>query len=222
MSKAGVNEVLAVIARRKAGQPLTVREICVALDPQAPNAYGSPFWRAVHKSLDHLGRRGFTEVSRERKAAPAPSFYGASASGRAFHAENKPIVRGPAAGVEKTKPSLFPNPFHDRLWIALRVKKRGTLPELLQAASRDEDGKNVEGRARSFLNSLERAQIVIAQGKKNRRVRARGEASGSRLITYILSNDLGPKTPKPQRDYVFDQNTRERIAYADKKENYGE
>lgn len=218
MSRAGVNEVLAVLCGRKPGNPLTVAEICVAIDATAPNHYRAPLWRAVHKSLEHLRRRGFVGVAQAfaGRNGARPADYSATDDARAFQGKGAPIKPGVPKGVRVSNgPLIMPDPFRDRLWNALRVKKRGTLPELLQAASRDDD-KNPVDRARNFLNTLARTDIVIAQGQKNHRARAHGDAKGSRLITYILCRDLGPKTPAPQRGFVFDQNDGAHIPYETK------
>jgi hypothetical protein len=93
-----------------------------------------------------------------------------------------------------------------RVWRALRILGKASLPELLEIA--DAQGRPAE-HTRKYLAMLTRYGIVVISGR-----RSEGSAPTSNgFKRYILVRDLGPIAPvwSQRKQVLFDPNSRENI-----------
>lgn len=92
--------------------------------------------------------------------------------------------------------------FRSRLWRALRLSKKGSVPELLVLATRGSEG-NAEDNAKTYLEALTRAGILIRMSMKGVNGRTR----------YLLIRDTGPLAPQwnKRQKRIFDPNTGETL-----------
>lgn len=138
--------------------------------------------------------------------APGRGLYRLTRAGieaRAGDGASRPGPKGPLTGERKAGDTL-----RGRLWHALRISGKGTIPELLIAAGRGTE-RAAESNAARYLAALERAGIVTRL-----RRRARGSRPGSNgHVQWLLvpDRDTGIAAPVhcPSRRQVRDPNTGE-------------
>lgn len=108
---------------------------------------------------------------------------------------------GPASGIRRCHDTL-----RERLWDALRMARKGSLPGLLRRACRGGE-RSPEKNAAKYLRALERVGIV-----RQLDWREPGTALTSPgRSRWLLVKDLGPRAPiwSPRRVAVYDPNTGE-------------
>lgn len=149
------------------------------------------------KSLDNALRK---LRSRELVACEGRR-YSCTDAGRAFLAAGKRLTSGPR-GKQPGK-RLYADTLRERVWRAARIKRKFSLPELLEIAARGED-RDAESNAGKYLRALKRAGFLAELP-----TRARGLAPTSNgCKRYLLVRDTGPQAPRwlPHRGIVFDPN----------------
>lgn len=138
--------------------------------------------------------------------------YELSEKGTEQQATGLVITRRASCSREKPR-AIIKRTLRDNLWAALRIKKKGTVLDLLEVAAL-EGQSEAERNARSYLHALCRAGIVF---KMNKRVK--GEAlSGPGRQRYALLKDLGPKTPVWQvsKARIYDPNSGRFLVFEEK------
>ncbi len=166
------------------------------------------------KILNALGRliaaRLAQRIEIPRKFGPRHCQYSPTAKGIALilcGGRVAPGPKGPLNGQRKTRKETF----RARLWTALRMKRKATVPELVEAARRGYE-KNAANNAQGFMRQLARAGIVTVLP-----VRAKGFAPSSPGFgRYALARDLGPKCPLAGRKHLFDPNSGTKTPYREK------
>lgn len=154
-------------------------------------------------------------VLRELAERTARGCYQLTAAGAAFKAGGERIASGPRRGVPRTGRRRTADTLRDRLWAALRIRGKASIPELLELALADgERAETSYDNAKSFLRLLRRAGYLIELRRE------RGAAPSSNgFKRYGLVRDSGPETPQVRRPkpahgdrpaigaHVYDPNT---------------
>jgi len=150
----------------------------------------------IQGALKTLVRRGFVE----RRGT---GLIKATAEGWAFLSVENEIKPGPTAPRRSKGGS---SNLRDRLWKALRLAQKATIPELLELAARGSE-INAALNAKDYLNALVRSGHVI---RLTRRAPPVWPATTG-ASRYCLILDTGPQAPtyNPHRKSVFDPNTGE-------------
>lgn len=130
-----------------------------------------------------------------------------TAAGRAFLRTGKKIVSGQGNLNVPRHPS--DGSLRERLWRALRIKTRATIPQLLAMVRHDADGENIARNAQAFLQRLVWAGVVVTP---RQRVASPVNGSTGHKLFYLV-RDLGPQAPVAHRDFLFDPNTRQHLPY---------
>lgn len=150
----------------------------------------------IHSGIGTLERRGFAQRLGDGRVK-------ATAAGLAFLAAGKEINLGPKGPrVAETEGTSL----RSRLWRALRLAQKATIPELLQLAARGSEG-NAADNAKDYLNALVRSGHVIRLSR-----RATCELPVTTGATrYSLALNTGPLPPQYNRHQkrVYDPNTGE-------------
>ncbi|MEI9885948.1 MAG: hypothetical protein WDN08_05490 [Rhizomicrobium sp.] len=174
MTDCGCNQVLAILGM--IGRAASAEQICMAIDADAPRGAHTPLRRRVLKALGRLRERFLVSAMTFEGVDGTPTggrvahprgitVYGITREGMQFLRRGDKIACG--ARISKvTAPRIVADTFRERLWRALRIKKRGTLPELIATARRDSDSEKTDVR---------RAQLSRRAGARRRGVRPRAE-----------------------------------------------
>lgn len=121
-------------------------------------------------------------------------------AGAAAHAAGARVRSGPRGAFERRRPVR--NSFNTRLWRAMRLKGKFTMPGLIELAARDE--KNPASATQRYVRALEKAGFVL---RLNRREPGTSPTSNG-FARYSLVRDTGDRPPMIRRDgSVFDPNT---------------
>lgn len=113
-----------------------------------------------------------------------------------------PITSGPNGPLSVVR--RYPNSLRQRLWRALRIARKSSLPELLLSAARDTD-RDPETNAHGYLGALKRAGYVVDLAR-----REPGYALTSNgYKQWLLLRDTGPEAPvwRRARKQLYDPNT---------------
>ncbi len=140
-----------------------------------------------------------------------PAFYRVTEKGRAMTTAGRRVTSGPK-GPHTAPRKMQQNTFRARLWKAFRVKRKATIPELVEIASGGGE-KNPHNNAQQFLRRLVRAGVATMLP-----LRARGFAPTSNGFgRYALIRDLGPLCPQIKPGSLFDPNSRALIPYREQR-----
>jgi hypothetical protein len=164
--------------------------------------------RQVLYALGNLMQNKLAERSPEPKQ---PVSYLATDKGFALIASGGRVTSGPKRPhTGDRKPQV--NTLRARLWTALRLKKKATVPELLEIARLPGDGDketNLARNVQSWMKALVRAGVAAELS-----VRGQGYAPTSNgFKRFSLISDLGPQAPIASAKHLFDPNSGKRIAY---------
>lgn len=192
----------------KVDQTSVLYELASYSEPVTIDALCQAFPKARRKTLltfvGHLLQKKLVANAGARRGS-----YLITAKGSEFVKAGKRVTSGPngkLTGPREPRDGTF----RDRLWKALRIKRKATVPELIELARKKSDGENIVHNAQAYMRFLKRAGVVVEM-----RRRAAGHAptsNGFKLFT--LMRDLGPLAPVAHRAFLFDPNSaRERIAY---------
>jgi len=207
------NDILRVLVTAR--EPLSLDEVCrLSLGAAAP--VGSNPRKQVVKCLGRLIGRGLAKaLTAHEQAFPRTQNggYEATKDGRAFEKAGRNVSEHvldyPAVTKPKVGPKANGDAFRDDLWKAFRFKKKASLRELIEVVDKHGVVK-VDTLAAAWMKALIGAGVAVLLP-----VRERGFAPTSNgFKRYALLRDLGPKPPKPAADFLLDQNTGERIAFA--------
>lgn len=153
--------------------------------------------RAVVKAAAALIARGLAERAEV-------GCFTLTAEGQAFRDAGAEITSGPMRPLTQTyrrwrKPAL-----RDRLWAALRIKGKASIPELLELAGDGE--RDFSNAAQKFLKALSRAGYL----RELRREPGTAPTSNG-FKRYQLLRDTGPEAPqlRVRQRQLFDPNTQE-------------
>lgn len=150
--------------------------------------------KSVVECLGRLMQKKLAE-----RSSIGTAFYRASAAGVAFAQSGKRITAGPNAASER-KP--LEDTFRARLWRALRVRKKATLPDLIEIARKEGDGDFAHVNAQSWMRSLCAAGIAVKLP-----TRAEGYAPTSNgFARFALIRDLGPLAPVISSKHLVNPN----------------
>lgn len=173
--------------------------ICLTLDQLAealPDHRRRPLINATRRLIE----RGWVErVER--------GCYQLTAAGGDAQAAGLEIKSGPRGGFERKTPVR--NSLNTRLWRAMRLKGKFTIPALLELAAKDE--KNPYQGAARFVRLLEKAGYLLRLPR-----REKGTAPTSPgYIRYTLVRDTGDLPPMLRRGNkaIFDPNTGEEVSW---------
>lgn len=175
----------------------------------ARTALSGMLGRLMKKKLVERARDCEPQLSREnynRRVA----MYRATGKGRALAATGKRLTLGPAKGTPVVGRQPRKNTFRMRLWTALRIKRRVTVPELIElavAGTKLKDSAALRGNTRCYLNMLSCAGIVTALPTSELGY------CGQPLRRWALVRDLGPRTPEEKATGIRDPNSGTLIAY---------
>jgi len=142
--------------------------------------------------------------------AVAP-LYEASDLGRALIQKGGRVTSGPN-GKHTGPRAQRADCLRARFWNALRIKKKATVADIVEASRRESDGLAgvVVDNARHYLTALVRAGIAT---KMN--LREPGYAPSSNgFIRFALVRDLGPLAPAAAANGVYDPNSRTLVPYS--------
>lgn len=145
--------------------------------------------------LGRLRRRKLIELDARR--------YRLTAAGRAFLAAGKSFVSGPRGAY--TGKRLVKNTLRERVWRAIRIRRKFSAFEILPLAVKGE--RDAESNARKYFRVLTRAGYLSELP-----TRQHGDTpAGSGFKRFLLVRDSGPQAPcwLPSRGIVFDPNTEE-------------
>lgn len=160
------------------GKPATIAELA-----RAAGLERKPTVRAV----DTLRRNGLAERVELGR-------YKLTAAGKLAREKGRPIKSGPKGPHTGRRKPNAKTTFRDRLWAALRLLKKASIPELIVIAGAGTARDPASG-ARLFLKRLERAGYVARLPK-----REAGSAPGSTgFLRWLLLKDTGPGTPRWSR-----------------------
>jgi hypothetical protein len=168
------------------------------------------------KIINVLGRLSSAKLALrfapvERKFGPQRATWWATDKGRALIASGGRVTSGPngphAAPANQTKDT-----FRARVWRALRVKGKATIPDLVEIASRPND-RAVKSNAQHYLRFLIAAGVAVRLP-----LRSPGFAPTSNgFARYALARDLGPRAPVATKKGLFDPNSGQHIPYREEK-----
>jgi len=129
------------------------------------------------------------------------ALYGVTKQGREFIARGARITsspNGPMTGVRKGSQDTF----RARLWRALRIQKKATIPALVEIARLPKDAEDVNSNALRYLQALARAGVVAKLPS-----RQKGFAPSSNgFLRWALIRDLGPLAPCASAKHLVDPN----------------
>lgn len=113
-----------------------------------------------------------------------------------------PYLKSGSAG-HRPRHGARPSPLRDGVWAALRIKRKATIPDLLEVADVEGDRDRQHHIVRQYLSWLARAGVVNPLPRLAKR-----EGPGTGLRVYLLVRDLGPQSPYFDRDkrVVVDRN----------------
>jgi len=195
------------------GKSLSLDAICQAFAPGKDFAPKSPLRKQIIKAVGKLIKSGLAERSKYAR----PDFggdkieveYRATAEGIKHHLSGKmvgTVFSGSRKNLPKPKADV-----RQRLWDALRIKKKATVWELVELIHRqgDADPVKVTKNGLTYFNLLSRAGVVVRM-----QARARGYSPTSNgFLRFALVNDLGPIAPSAGARFVTDHNARARVEY---------
>lgn len=155
--------------------------------------------KQVVKSCGTLLRRGFVGHIENGR-------YRINPSGRELLRAGNAVTSGPngPTGHRENRQTL-----RERLWRALSLVRKATIPELLDLAAAGVE-KNANNNARKYLIALERSGYVIRMG---RRIPGTSPTSNG-FVRWFLVKESGPKAPVycGKKHIVFDPNTNEEVS----------
>ncbi len=199
----GQNAVLAILA----AAPASATAIC-----EASKSRRKPVLLALGKLMQKklVARLNPGNAGNFGRIEPV---YGVTKKGAEFVAAGKRVTsgaNGPFTGIAKRNQDTF----RARLWRALRIKKKATIPELIEIVRTKTDGESVESNALHYLRALTRAGVVAELP-----TREKGYALTSPgFIRWALVRDLGPLAPIVSKKHLIDLNAPSHaatIAYAE-------
>ena len=126
-----------------------------------------------------------------------------TAEGAAFKAAGGVIKSGPRGPMPRTNPVR--GGLNTRLWRAMRLKGKFTIPALLELAARDE--KNPQSAAGRYVRLLERAGYLHRLPRRE----AGTSLTSNGFIRWALIRDTGTNPPMLRRggQEIYDPNTGE-------------
>lgn len=195
------NAILALLVRhRQFRDGLTVSGIAGKMSSIRPRKPGYAELRAtILNGVGQLLRQGLTA-----RQCVGEQRYVATQEGIAFHRAGKKVAR--ARGV--TPPNE--NTYRAKIWKALRIVRKASIPELVEMAAADTSTKQAiakaSAQARTFLWQLKRAGIVAPLPVKD-----------GIFKRFALLRDLGPLMPERRKTGLFDPNKRELIPFPEVK-----
>lgn len=155
--------------------------------------------RQVVKSMGALWHRGLAEP------VDGNGCYRLTAAGEEARTAGRRLRSGPVRPHTGRRRPVH-GTMRERVWRALRIKVKATLPELVELAARGSE-RDAYGNARKYLRALEKAGYV-----RRLPARARGAAPTSPgHVKWVLLRNTGPAPPAwhPVRGEVEDLNTGE-------------
>jgi hypothetical protein len=204
------NALLRLIA--DAGGPVSASALCVSMGTKPPIERRNPARKRVIEALGRLMRKKLVMPgNRRNNNEGVEPYYELTVAGRAFVSAGKTVTSGPAGPLTGQR-RLAPDGLRARFWNALRIKKKATVADIVEAAWRPDDCLHARAidNARHYLHALVRAGIVVKMA-----VRDPGYAPTSNgFVRFALVRDLGPDAPVTSKAHVFDPNARAKIPYA--------
>jgi len=112
-----------------------------------------------------------------------------------------PLTSGPNDKLTAVK--RYRNTYRERLWRAMRIRKKFTADDLVMLASRG-DEKSPKSNAYKYLNYLRRAGYLL---EMPRRI-PDGKLTSNGMKQYLLDRDHGPMAPvvRTAKKEIFDPN----------------
>lgn len=145
-----------------------------------------------------------------RRFGPCISEYCATDAGRALIASGKRVTSGPKGALTRQR-NAPKDTFRGRLWRALRMARKATIPDLVEIAQSGKE-RDAYNNANAYLRRLVLAGVAVELP-----TRAKGFAPTSPGFNrYALIRDLGPQAPIATATHVFDPNSGTRIPYREK------
>lgn len=162
---------------------------------------GVPTRKRVLEALGKLMQKKLVaRVNRQTGFEPVEPVYQATAAGREFVIAGKRVTSGPNGPLTATRVREGET-FRQRLWNALRIQKKATLPQLIEIARDKRDG-NVEANALKYMGALVRAGVAVRLP-----TREKGHALTSPgHVRWALIRDLGPRAPQAARSHLVNLN----------------
>jgi hypothetical protein len=132
---------------------------------------------------------------------PDEPIYGILPAGVTVVKSGKRITSGPngkLTGIRKPQP----NSFRARLWRAMRIQKKFTIPQLLELVRVKTDAATIDNSAMKYLAALARAGVVAKLP-----TREKGYALTSPgHVRWALIRDFGPLAPVVSTKHLIDAN----------------
>ena len=163
---------------------------------------------ATRVERGRVGTAIATLMSRGLVISVGPVCYALTAAGHRVVTSGREIRSGPR-GLHTGVRRPVEDTLRARLWRALRLKRKASLPQLLTLAARGSE-RAAERNAWMYLRALHRAGYI-----QRLAMRAKGGSSSSRgHIRWLMLRDTGPMAPvvRPRHREVVDPNTGERFA----------
>lgn len=175
----------AILNALAGGDCMVLDQLCDAIPDVGRRALINALCRLVERGLVERVERGCVQLSE---------------AGRTAQASGLIIKSGPRGPMERRRPVR--NSLNTRLWRAMRIKGKFTIPALLELAARDE--KDPANATRRYVRALEKAGFVL---RLNRREAGTSPTSNG-FVRFSLVRDTGDQAPMLRRgSVVFDPNT---------------
>lgn len=161
--------------------------------------------RQVNAACAKLVEHGYLKRDLYADCSVKPGCYKLTALGTAALEEGKKFTSGPKGPTGKPKPR--PDGLRDRAWRLLRIRRKGSVPELvgllLNADSQTEDTERAQNNLNKYLR-----QLYLAGYLTEMRREAPTALTSNGAKRFLLVRDTGPLPPIPQpaAKTVFDQN----------------
>lgn len=192
--RADQNAVLKALANRDA----TATALCSHLALSRKSALAA-LGRLMQKRLIERVNPG-----NARNLESVDPIYRVTPAGAEIVASGKRITsgpNGPLTGLRKGSQDTF----RARLWRALRIQKKATIPQLVEIARAKKDAEDVDSNAFRYLQALTRAGVVAKLPS-----REKGFAPSSNgFVRWALVRDLGPLAPQAGAKYLVDFNAQD-------------
>lgn len=185
---AEVGTQTAILNAVTAGRCLTLEELCATMPSVARRMLINAAGRLVERGLIERVERGCYRLTAEGEAAQAAGVV---------------IKSGPRGPMLRRRPVR--NSLNARLWRAMRLKGKFTIPALLELAVKDE--KNPRCGAERFIRMLERAGYLHRLAKRDPGT----SPTSNGYVRWSLVRDTGELPPMPRRNgaELYDPNTGE-------------
>lgn len=167
--------------------------------------------RQVADACAKLVTHGYLKREEYADNTAKPGCYHLTSLGRTALDEGAKFTSGPKGPTGKVR--TCPDGLRDRAWRLLRIRRKGSIPEvvgvLLDAGSSRADIERAENNLAKYFRQLMRAGYLTELRRE-----APQSLTSNGVKRFLLSRDTGPLPPVPQpnKKMVYDQNEEKQYA----------